>query len=109
MTQCKFDGTDLPLNFKYDWDYTGRMSVVKTLTADVVQKQDFYDGDQYISFLCPFATTAIHNLFYNAFIAQDAVVFIDYESSSGDVLITEFKVREESGLFNLSGKMKVIP
>ena len=109
MTQAKFNGTDLPLDFEYKPEYSSRISVLKTITADVVQKQDFYSGDTYYSFSSPLASATIRNLFYNAYIAQSTVVFIDYDSTSRDVLLTEFKKQDESGLYNLSGRMKVIP
>jgi len=109
MTSAYLGAVALPLDFAYYLERRARISVSQTLTADVVQTRDYYEGDTYYSFSCNYVSSTVQSAFLVAFKAQVAVTFKDYDGSSISVLITEFSDKEEAGYYNISGKMKVIP
>ena len=108
MTNSKFDGQTLPLNFHYAKHPKARIETQPTITEDVTQTQTYYEGDSSISFDCKFCSSTIYSKFLTVYKASTSVTFVDYDSTSTTVLLTTYSYEEESGLYHISGTMKVM-
>jgi hypothetical protein len=110
FTQCKLGAYDLPLNFQWEPDgKKRRMAVVETYYADVTQIRPYYAGDTYFSFSCPMVSDSLKSNLESIFTADNTVTFKDYESVSYTVFLCEFHYKQRKGMWDISGKMKVIP
>jgi len=108
MITARFDGQVLPLNFHYIKHPKARITTQKTIIADVTHTQTYYEGDSSLSFDCKFCSSTIYSKFLTVYKASTSITFIDYDSASTTVLLTEYSYEEESGLYNISGTMKVM-
>jgi hypothetical protein len=102
-------GYNLPLNFEYEAEPKRRVSVVETYYADVTQIRPYYSGDTYFTFTCNMVADALKSNLDTLFQADNTVTFKDYEGSSHTVFLCEFKAKQVKGMWNISGRMKIIP
>lgn len=106
---CKLGGYSLPLNFQYESENKRRVAVVETFYADVTQVRPHYEGDTYFTFSCKMMTDALKSNIEALYEADNTVTFVDYEGTSYTVFLLEFKAKQVKSLWDVDGKMKVIP
>lgn len=108
MTKAYLGSVELPLDFKYSYEYRKRLDIDETLTADVVQTRPYYDGDTRIRFDCSYVPADIADAFRTAYMSGSTVTFVDYDEQSSNVILIEWREEEVAGMFNISGLMKVV-
>lgn len=105
---AKYNGVNLPVNFKYKYIPIKRISIEETLTSVDIQTFDYVDDDLTIEWSVRWADYTIRDLFLTAYENGDINTFIDYEGNSKNVLIIEYNEEKSKGFYHLSGKFQNI-
>jgi len=114
MNRCEYDGNVLPLTFQCKIEPKKRISVLKTLTSNVVQTRPYTETDEIIVFSDTWVPVENRNLFLNAYKNGSVKILRDYDGNEFDVTIIEYSEEELPSItpdkvwYKISGKMQKV-
>lgn len=108
MVKVKIGNFELGLRFNYQFKFSKRLSIEKTIDDVIVQHQPYVIRDTQIEWEYPFAEESERNLFLNLYKNGEVFLFTDYSSKRYNCILVEFEEQKRAGKYFLKGTFLIL-